>query len=150
MTENYRGYRYQEDRENRRSGRNGGMRRKMAATGFTYLFFTLFVLLFGAIYEYFSFGVYSGYMLYAFVFPLIGGVLVYFGLAYTDIRIPDEIARKLYNFAIAVWTVGSLFQGILDIYGTTNALTMVYWIGGALLMAAAVIRYSFFSGSRDI
>lgn len=152
MTGNFREYQNQNDRMNWNSGRHSGMsrslagsiemRRKMAKIGFSYLFASLIILLFGAVYEHFSFGVYSNFMLYAFAFPLIGGVFVFFGLAYTDIRIPDEASRRLYHCAVITWTVGSIFQGILDIYGTTNVLIRVYWIAGALLMAAALIRYA--------
>ena len=38
----------------------------------SYLFLSLFVLLFGQIYEHFSHGVYSNYMIFAFLFPLLG------------------------------------------------------------------------------
>lgn len=37
-----------------------------------YLFLSLFVLVFGQIYEHFSHGVYSNYMIFAFLFPLLG------------------------------------------------------------------------------
>jgi len=39
-----------------------------------YIPITLFCLAFGWIYEIYSFGVYSNFMIYAFVFPLIGGM----------------------------------------------------------------------------
>ena len=53
-------------------------REKMAKTGFAYLFATLFCMLFGAVYEHFSHQVFSYYMVYAFVFPMGGGVLPFF------------------------------------------------------------------------
>ena len=34
-----------------------------------------FMLLFGAVYEYFSHGVFSAFMVYAFLIPLLGGYL---------------------------------------------------------------------------
>ena len=39
---------------------------------------------------------------------------------------------------LAAWTVGSIFRGALEIYGTTHALTLVYPAAGALLCAAAL------------
>ena len=43
-----------------------------------YLVATVVTVAFGAVYEWFSFGVYSYYMIYAFAVPLLGGVLPYY------------------------------------------------------------------------
>ena len=43
---------------------------------------TLFLVLFGAVYESFSHGVYSYFMLYAFAIPLVFGVTLYAVLLY--------------------------------------------------------------------
>ena len=44
-------------------------------TAFRYLIISIAVALFGAVYEYFSFGVWSAFMVYAFMVPLLGGAL---------------------------------------------------------------------------
>ena len=38
-------------------------------------------------------------------------------------------------------TVGSVFHGILDIYGTTGSLSKVYFIVGAVLLLVAVMTF---------
>ena len=38
-------------------------------------------------------------------------------------------------------TVGSLVKGALDIYGTTNHLTIIYLIVGLVLILAGTIQY---------
>ena len=43
---------------------------------------------------------------------------------------PHTLAGKLYHSGIAALTVGSIVRGVLDIYGTTNALADYYWIIG--------------------
>lgn len=43
-----------------------------ARTAFRFLFVSLAVLVFGMVYEVFSHGVYSKFMIFAFVFPLVG------------------------------------------------------------------------------
>lgn len=102
----------------------------------SWLFVTLFVALFGAVYEAFSHGVYSYYMLYAFAFPLVLGVLPALLLGLRRKSLPRPI-QSIGNAAIATLTVGSLVSGALEIYGTTNPLTAVYWLlGGALLLTA--------------
>lgn len=116
-------------------------RRSMAKTGFLYLFISLFCVLFGAIYEYFSHEVYSYFMLYAFVFPLAGGVLPFFGLAFGRLPMPDRVSSNLYHSGIAALTVGSLFNGALEIYGTTNRLVFVYWVVGTVFLLLGIAFY---------
>lgn len=113
----------------------------MAKTGLIYLLISIFCILFGAVYEHFSHEVYSGFMLYAFVFPLVGGALVFFGLAFSRLPLPGRVSCNLYHSGIAALTVGSLFQGVLEIYGTTNRLIWVYWSLGTGFLLLGIIFY---------
>lgn len=112
-------------------------RHRMAVHGFVYLVISLLVLLFGAVYEYFSHEVYSPWMIYAFAFPLAAGTLpcMVFSLS-SRIKLPCRVSANLYNSGIAAMTVGSIFCGVLEIYGTTNSLVFVYWIVGGIFTAA--------------
>lgn len=105
-----------------------------------YCITTVLCIIFSAIYEHFSFGVYSNAMIFAFLFPLIGGVAVFTLLLLFKgkIKIPDS-AVLLYNSAVALFTVGSLFTGIVEIYGTTNRLSYVYVIAGIAFLCASII-----------
>ena len=114
--------------------------RNALRTAFVYLLITLFLAVFGAVYEHFSHGVYSFFMAYAFLFPLAGGVLPFFGMGLTG-RYPGRISRGFWHCTIATLTAGSIVKGILDIYGTTNALTAWYWIVGAGLSVASIFFY---------
>ncbi|MEA4973623.1 hypothetical protein SDC9_87682 [bioreactor metagenome] len=110
--------------------------------GFVYLLVSLFCVIFGAVYEYFSHEVYSYYMLYAFAFPLAGGTLPLYALALGKSKyLPERLAWNLYNAGIAAFTVGSIFKGVLDIYGTTNALVHVYWYLGTTLCGTGFLLY---------
>lgn len=120
--------------------------KNMLKTGFLYLFVSMFCILFGAVYEYFSHEVYSYFMLYAFVFPLVGGAMLFFGMAFCRIPTPNRTSRNLYHSGIATLTIGSFFEGVLEIYGTTNRLVSVYWLLGALLLLSSLILY--FAGSK--
>ena len=122
--------------------------KSMAGTGFLYLFVSMFCILFGAVYEYFSHEVYSCFMLYAFVIPLAGGALPFFGIAFYRIPVPNRVARNLYHSGIATLTIGSLFEGVLEIYGTTNRLVMVYWMLGFLFLLAGITLYFVCSGKN--
>lgn len=111
---------------------------KTGKTALCYLFISLFCILFGAVYELFSHGVYSYFMLYAFVIPLVGGTLPFFSMALSRAPIPNRVSLNLYHSGIAALTIGCLFQGALEIYGTTNRLVSVYWVLGTLFPAMAV------------
>lgn len=126
------------------SGKDTG-KSQMGKTGFAYLLISLFCVFFGVVYEYFSHEVYSGFMIYAFVFPLAGGALPYFAMSlYGGRRLPGRASRNLYNSGIATLTVGSLMEGTLDIYGTTNDILGVYWVVGICLVGAAIMVYLIF------
>ena len=99
---------------------------------------TLFLVLFGAVYETFSHGVFSFYMLYAFTIPLVFGVTLYLILLFAK-KVPGRVFLNLWNSAIAAFSAGSVFQGVLEIYGTTNSLVIVYPICGCILAVSALV-----------
>ena len=108
-------------------------------TAFIYLIISLFCALFGAVYEVFSHGVYSFYMIYAFAFPLVGGTFPFLVISLFRKNYPDAIARNIYHSGIATLTVGSIIQGVLDIYGTTNRLTGLYWLVGIIMLISGIV-----------
>ena len=109
----------------------------------------------GLIYEYFSHGVYSVFMLGAFLIPLLGGALplIIAEAAYNrklndgganqlvpagpEIKLKNQMVKELQLAAVATLTAGSLIQGALEIYGTTNRLMIVFPVMGLVLAAAA-------------
>ena len=103
---------------------------------------TLFLVLFGAVYEMFSHGVFSFYMLYAFSIPLVFGVTLYLILLFLR-KYPDRVFLNLWNSAIVAFSAGSVFKGVLEIYGTTNSLVIVYPICGYILAVSALASLLF-------
>ena len=100
-----------------------------------YLLVTMLSALIGAVYELFSHGVYAYGMLYAFCFPLLGGVLPALLMVKNGVKLPCVTSQQLWHFGISALTVGNLFSGALEIYGTSSRLTVVYWLaGGACLL----------------
>lgn len=112
-----------------------------AKVALIYLILSIFLALFGAVYEHFSFGVYSYFMLYAFAFPLLGGVFPALGLSlWGQSKSPWAVAIWLYRAGIATLSIGSIIRGALDIYGTENVLTVWYWyVGGGLCVLGAIL-----------
>jgi len=99
----------------------------------------VFCALFGAVYELFSHEVYSYFMIYAFAIPLVLGVLPNLAAALFGWRAPGKIAANAWNSGVAALTVGCIFQGALEIYGTTNQLAIVYPVVAAALLVAGVV-----------
>lgn len=125
--------------------------RTFLKTAFTYLIVSIFVALFGGIYEIYSHGVYSNFMIYAFAFPLVGGCLPFFLLGMWSyigdnthpiyLQPPGTLCRNLHHSGIATLTVGSIIRGVLDIYGTTSYLSKIYWIVGIAFLLSGIILY---------
>lgn len=103
------------------------------------LWVSIFFALFGAVYELFSHQVYSYYMIYAFVLPLVLGALLWAFALSRGWHIPEEVPA-LWNTAVLTLTVGSVLRGVLDIYGTTNHLLFVYPVAAAALSGFALLR----------
>lgn len=114
-----------------------------------YLLIAIFCILFGAIYEKFSHGVYSYHMLYAFVYPLVLGTLPSLTLALLSRPLPTSMNCTLHRCAVATFTVGSLLHGVLEIYGTTNRLTILYFPTASLLLLASTTNYLFHPSSKE-
>ena len=101
-----------------------------------YLGYTIFTILFSAIYEAFSFGVNSYHMIYAFIYPLIGLIINY--LLYKKNQ-KEDIRITLFDMSILTFTLRSIILGILEIYGTTNSLTIYFTYSGIILLSLSVI-----------
>lgn len=116
--------------------------KKITKTGFVYLLVSLFCVLFGAVYEHFSHEIYSGYMIYSFVFPLAGGTLPFSIMSVYEFKyLPGRLPLNLYNAGIASLAVGSVMEGVLEIYGTQNDLLKIYWCSGFGFSGLGLILY---------
>lgn len=102
------------------------------------LLFAIFVALAGFIYEQFSHGVYSAFMVYAFLPPLLLGTLPLLLRTLRGQALPGVWCVRLFHWGIIVLTVGCLFQGALEIYGTTSRLTLGYWLGSAVCFTGSL------------
>ena len=108
---------------------------------FVYLACALFCALFGAIYEMFSHEVYSYYMIYAFAIPLGLGAFPFLMIGLFGKKLPGRFSINAWNSGVAALTVGCLFKGVLEIYGTTNKLIIVYPLAAVLFMSIGLIAF---------
>lgn len=115
--------------------------KKIAGKAFlAYLLVSIFCLIFSTIYEHYSHEVFSNYMQYMFLIPLIGGCIP-FGFLFLVPRLvlPNSISRVLYGSGIAFLSVGSCLKGVFDIYGTTSDYIPYYLVAGMLLIGIGLI-----------
>lgn len=100
---------------------------------------SLICVIFTFIYEQFSHGATSPHMRSMFLMPLVGLVLPCLIGLFTPLhRFVGRIAFNLWNSGLAVWTVGCLFRGIVNISGRFTELDRIYWIGGWVFFGLAL------------
>ena len=100
-----------------------------------------FCILFAAVYEHFSHGVWSNYMVCLFVWPLLGGVPALLLPGIRTALMPCRAVRHFWASGVATLTLGSCLAGVFEIYGAPSALVRVYWWAGGVLLAAALIAW---------
>jgi len=98
---------------------------------------TIFTIIFAAIYEHFSFGVYSNAMIFMFVYPLL------LGLAPSLIMKIKNLGRLpvFWNDGVICLTIGSLLKGVFEIYGTESSYVKFFYIIGAILLIIGGVMY---------
>ena len=104
-----------------------------------YILATILCFLFAMIYENFSHGVISYFMVFAFLIPLTLGVIL--NHIIKDRRLPTKIENNIYNAGVATLTFGAIIEGVLEIYGTTNIKIYIYLIIGISMLILAMGLY---------
>lgn len=115
---------------------------------------TVFVFVFAKIYRIFSHGVSSVFMSYAFLLPLsliflpkllnlCTGNRLWNGTLETEEGekklFLSSLASFLWKSGVAVLTVGSIYKGVLDIYGTSGTFEWIYLVVGILALVSGGI-----------
>ena len=107
-----------------------------------YVGITAFIALFGYVYEIFGRGVYSLAMYLAFLYPLGFGCLFYLALWLFMAYVPSFLVQNIYNTGVAILTCGSIYRGVVEIYGTPReALCTAYVIIGSILVGIGLLLY---------
>ena len=130
-------------------------RKYMLNLALYHLLAAIFCAVFGGVYELFSHGVYSLFMLYAFLIPLVLGTLPFLIIGLNTEKKTDEDGAaaessaqtgRLNKYSLRFWisgtvvlTVGCLLKGVLEIFGTTNRLIIVYPVAGVIFLILGLI-----------
>ncbi len=126
--------------------------RQPLKTALVYLGVSALCFLVDKVYALYAHGVASPAMTLLFLYPLLGGSLVFLVLGLVQpwaAAVPRyRAAYNLYNSGIATLSTGSLLQGIFEIAGTSSPYTVLFYVAGGLLIAAGVIGFGI--GERRI
>ncbi|MBQ4424726.1 MAG: hypothetical protein II882_03185 [Lachnospiraceae bacterium] len=116
-------------------------RRRLLRHAILFLAAALITAFVGAVYERFAHSVYSYYMIYAFAIPLGLGTLPLLLFVQKNWRMPPRFTVNTWYAGVATLTVGSIFKGVLDIFGTTKKLLIVYPVAGGILLLLGAGSY---------
>ena len=97
---------------------------------------TVLCAVFSTIYECFSHGVISWWMVGLCGFPLLLGVMPALACGILGVRV-SHVARQLWACGVMTLVMGSCLAGVLEIYGTTSVLVRPYLPLGLVLLALA-------------
>jgi hypothetical protein len=96
------------------------------------------------VYALFGHGVRSGSMDFMFLYPLLGGTLVFIMAAFLSPVLPERLLTgsragyNLYNSGIAALTSAAMLSGIMEIAGTGSKWIQYIETFGIFLLFAAV------------
>ena len=115
----------------------------LTKTIITYILITTIVYSISKIYSVFSHNVNSAFMSLMFLYPLIGGVLIFsvIKLFFKNIYHYKyyRLSYNIYNSGVGTLVVGSLLIGIFEIAGTSSNFTKFYYIFGLIQIIFAIL-----------
>ncbi len=125
----------------KRQSRHGNALKTMIV----YLGVSAFCLTFSSVYSLYGHGVRSASMSFMFLYPLLGGALVFLPLRVFG-PLPDGIPHyrlfyNLYNSGIAALILGSALRGVFEIAGTSSPYTVFFPVAGWLLAGIGVLGF---------
>ena len=106
-------------------------------TALVYFISSVVTVVFSIVYSFFSHEVYSDYLTYAFLYPLIGGAVLY--LFISKINIFKKWPYNFYNAGIATITTGSILAGINEIAGADTLYFMWFYLVGIIFIVLALV-----------
>lgn len=120
---------------------------------FIYLAVSIFLIILNYVYSLFSHGVSSNYMVYMFVYPLIG-VVINLILLMNKKKLNIKMfytGKSILNYGIATLVVGSFIKGVLEIAGTDSIYLIYYFYIGIILISSGllVLLYSLYRGNNN-
>lgn len=114
-------------------------KRQLSVRSLIYTVMTIFFAAVGLIYDRFSLSGKSEFMTYAFLFPLLLGVLPYHivGLMKTSLFF-RHMKQDFWLAGVLTLSMGAIFRGIVEIAGVSSNLGKIYWVAGGALCILSI------------
>lgn len=110
-------------------------------TSFIYLIVSIVLMIAGAVYEHFSFGVYSYFMIYAFAIPLAGGALPFLAKYMKDMRGADASSGVADATAYSGETAeATAYSGAVAETAAAGCHEVIYHLALATLTAGSIVH----------
>lgn len=116
---------------------NSKQKRQSLKTAVVYLAVSVFCVIFDQVYALFGHGVRSASMSFMFLYPLIGGVLIFLLQLFIFPAVSDGSYRffyNSYNSGIAALTIKSMLYGIFEIAGTSSSYLTAFAVCGWMMI----------------
>ena len=117
---------------------------QLRKTIIVYLALSVFCVFFDRVYALFGHGVRSASMSFLFLYPLVAGAVPYLLLWIFKPRreVPGfRLFYNVYNSGIAMLTIQSMLNGIMEIAGTASVYNVIFTICGSILTIAGAAAY---------
>ena len=131
-------------------------KKQIRRTVWSYLIVSILMIVINKVYGDFGHGVHSAVMTWMFLYPLLGGVLLFLLM---DRLLPDTTTRfsgyrlfyNSYNSGIAVLTTGSFLKGVFDIAGTNSSyIALFYAVGWLFIVLGLTVLLALILKDRKI
>lgn len=120
-------------------------KKPLVKTVVVYLVLAFVAVVVNYIYGMFGHGVHSAAMTWMFLYPLLGGALIYFLINWRLPNLSHQRAFRFgynsYNSGIAALTLGSFLKGILEIAGTDSGYLIVFTVAGGLTLGMGLLIF---------
>ena len=102
-----------------------------------WLIISFLCLIFSIIYESFSHGVYSPFMVFLSLIPFLFGFIPCILLK----KVKKPMHSRAWQDGVLLLLFGSLLQGIFDIYGTDSPFVKYYFYAGLIMLVIGIYGY---------
>lgn len=122
-------------------------------TFFVYILLSIIAIIIDNVYSLFGHGIRSNAMTYMFLYPLLGGAIVFgiLGKLFPDVLQfkSYRFAYNIYNAGIATVTIASFLVGIMEIAGTaSNYNNIMFLLGFSLVVLGLIVMIKLIISSK--
>ncbi|MDR2656735.1 MAG: hypothetical protein LBB86_02795 [Oscillospiraceae bacterium] len=115
---------------------------KRTKTTLAYLAVSALCVVISNVYALFGHGIRSDAMDFMFLYPLVGGALVFTALRISRLAYPCRFALNAYNAGVALLALSALLKGIMDIAGANTGFVKGFFVAGCCFLLVGIAAYA--------